>query len=246
MQEKNQQERYTSSLIMLTAKAAEGCTSCVEGYKRVAMEAGMSSKDIELAISAGRRAHQKMLAANDAPSSTQTLAAESDAKIELVEGKEAEEFFQQVMLDKNVQVLDAYFQSQGYKPVNKERGMARLQLAERTCTQGYLPYHLDDTHFSWIDYHLGQLGVDLVGVSVDLTKKDNLAEGQLPCESVIVQQGQVVSGHACDMNSFWNCLFAGCGPSAVGCLTTGPGWWACAVTLCGVTATICCFEAGCC
>jgi hypothetical protein len=248
MREKDQEERYAASLIMLTAKATEGCTPCLDGYKRMALAAGVPQKEMDFAIATGQRVHRNMLAGvrnNQAPQNVE--GAESEPQYELIVGDEAGAFFQQVLEDEKVQQLDAYFRAQGYQPVEDARGLARLQFADRICTEAYVPYQLDETHFSWIDYHQGRSGVDLVGVTVDLAKKDMLADGRLPYESVIVQGNQVVAGHACDMGSFWYCLATCCGPSAVTlCLFAGPGWWTCAFGICGGCAVYCCFNVGCC
>jgi hypothetical protein len=245
MREKTQTERYAAALIMLTSKAAEGCTSCLEGYKRMAIKAGVSQKDIDFAIAQGTRSQRQLLTRmpND---NTNMLSLHKDASIEIVAGKEVDSFFDDVFTNADVQILDTHFRSLGYKLLSTHRGMAKLKMADRICTQGYFPYQLDDRHFSWIDYHIGQAGVDLIGVTADLTHMDTTEDSLPTIESFIVQQGQVTPGHACNTNSFWNCLLTCCGPSGVGCITAGPGWWACAVTVCGVCATVCCFQAGCC
>ena len=246
--EKNLEERSTSALIMLTAKAAEGCESCLEGYKRMASTAGVSEKDINFAISIGRRTHKQLLNASSQKvlSKEDLLASQADATMEIVKGKEAEDYYEQVLQDENVRVLDKHFKALGYTPVENARGMAKLIQGERECVQAYLPYQLNKDRFGWIDFHTGRAGVDLVGAFADLSKQD-IANGEpLTIDSVIVEDNLVVSGHACDTNSFFNNLEICCGPSAVSCITAGPAWWACAVTVCGVCATIACFQAGCC
>jgi hypothetical protein len=124
--------------------------------------------------------------------------------------------------------------------------MARLKLGDRRCAEAYLPYQLDERRFGWIDYRLGDSGPDIVAITVDLDRADAIAAGNIVQESLIVQDGRVVDGHACDMNSFWNNLYWCCGPSALGCLATGPFWWACATFICGGCAVMACFWAGCC
>ncbi|MBE3561168.1 MAG: carboxymuconolactone decarboxylase family protein [Ktedonobacteraceae bacterium] len=240
----------TSALIMLTAKAAEGCSSCLEGYKRAAEKAGATQGEINFAIAAGMRAK-----ATNELSNSDDETVQQKAQAILLHGNDKENFLQQVTTNTDVRVLDRFFHAQGYKLVEAAREVAQYEMGDRTCTGAYLPYVLDDNkdRFAWIGYNVGQRGEDIVGVVADLSTLKSisgpttvLAPEQFIQASYIVENGAVVPGHACDTNCFWNNLWPTCGGCLVGCLMSGPGWIACTVTCCGGNATVWCFWCGCC
>ncbi|GCE46361.1 AhpD family alkylhydroperoxidase [Thermosporothrix hazakensis] len=247
---KTLEDRRTSALIMLTAKAAEGCHSCLEGYKRVAQNAGATEQEIRFALAAGMRARENVAQAQQADKTQQR-----DATAILLRGKEKEQFLQRATMHTGVLLLDRYFQSHGYIPVPEAQEVAYYVMGDKICTGAYIPYQLkgDEDRFAWIGYNVSQKGEDLVSVMADLSVLKALpdptcvaAPEQCIQASYIVEEGQVIAGHACDTNCFWNNLWPTCSGCLVGCLMSGPGWIPCTVTCCGGNATVWCFWCGCC
>jgi AhpD family alkylhydroperoxidase len=235
---KSVDDRRLSAVIMLTAKAAEGCEPCLAGYKRAAQEAGASQRDIDLALAAGARAQQQRPA--------DATPDHPDASLEVVGGPEADAFFKAALANDSVHKLEAELLARGYRPVEAARGMARLRLGQKRAIEAYLPYELDADHFGWIDFKLVEGGTDIVAMTVDLTLRDQVAAGRPIHDSLIVQDGTVVQGHECDGNNFWDHLLYCCGPGAFYCIGTGPFWWACVTTVCGFCAILACWSSGCC
>lgn len=254
MQKKTIEELRTSSLIMVTAKAAEGCSPCLEGYKKAALEAGATEKEIQFAISVGTRAYTNVtsLAGTGAASKAQAQPKlEMTGTVTVMQGEEKEQFLQEAFSNENVRTLDAYFRNRGFLPLETSRYVSHHEADGLTSMEAYIPYTIDEDHFSWIYYHSSDRGIDLVGGVADLTEKEKVRAGLLPPadlikESLIVQGGAVVAGHACDLGCLWNQWLDCCGPGAIWCLTSGPDWPFCVSAFCGVCATWFCFRCGCC
>ncbi len=254
MQMKTQAERRTSALIMVTAKAAEGCSPCLDGYKRIAEESGASQQEIEFAIMAGQRVYTNAASGTIAmvnASADSPTVLPVDAKSKIIEGEIREQFLQEALAYEDVHLLDAYFRNRGYQPLETSRYVIEYQLEGRVCTEAYIPYTIDADHFSWVSYHRGELGIDLVGIIADMTQKDQVLARTLPAgdllkESFIIQDGVVVAGHACDGGCLWNQWLDCCGVAGIGCLLSGPDWPFCVSVYCGICATWFCFRCGCC
>ena len=252
MEKKTQEEIRTSTLIMLTGKAAEGCSPCLNGYKRAAEEAGATQKEINFAITVGERvAANKRLeeGISHAPVDNKSSISQTSAGA-LIKGDLKDQFIQKATEDDHVAILDEHFRKRGYQPLESSREAIHYQSGERTCTEVHLPYTLngDINRQSWISYHLGQSGVDLVGVVTDFTQRELIASGErsLVQESFIVQDGEVVPGHACDTNCVLSKAEDFCGGTVAACLIDPPTFIPCIVTFCGAATAFFCFECGCC
>jgi AhpD family alkylhydroperoxidase len=250
MEAKTKEEMRSSTLIMLTAKAAEDCSPCIEGYKKAALEAGATDREIDFALAIGKRIVANLrLEQSGQPADSQRLSAQTNASM-LVKGEVKEQFIQQAISDENVDKLDAYFRSRGYLPLESSRETIRYQSGDRACTEVHLPYTLggDVNQQSWISYHVGKGEVDLVGVVADFRQKERIANGErsLIQESFIVKDGAVVPGHACDTNCVLSKAEDFCGGTVAVCLADPPTFIPCIITFCGAATAFFCFECGCC
>lgn len=250
IQVKSLDDTRVSTLIMLTAKAAEECVPCLEAYKEVARKAGATEKEIQFALAVGARTKKSILAAQGLDEETK-----QESGVKYAEGKNREVLLQNALANENVQRMDAFFRELGYQPVEEARAVLHYQMGASTCTGTYLPYGIkgDENSLAWIGYNIGQEGEDLGGVIADfgllrkfLESGDKEAGENFLRGNYIVENGAVVAGHACDTNCFFSHIQFTCGSCIFPCLISTFATIPCIIACCGTAATIACFLCGCC